>query len=94
MLKKVLLLSVIFLLLSSTCFAFEVNVEEAISWIDKGIAFFNEQIVPLWNKLVAWGENNLSDEILNEIKREAGEVAQEVPILAKEIWNKILELIN
>jgi len=94
MFKKVLLLSVIFLLLSSTCFAFEINTEEVMNWVDKGVVFFNEQIVPLWNKLVAWGENNLSEQTLNEIKKEIGEVSNQIPTLAKDIWNKILELLK
>lgn len=94
MLKKVLILLVIFLLTSSSCFALEIDVEQAVSLVDKGVAFFNETIIPLWNNLVSWGEENLSEATLNEIKKEWGELVEQVPVLAKEIWNKILELIK
>jgi secreted Zn-dependent insulinase-like peptidase len=94
MLKKVLVLSVIFLLVSSTCFAFEVNMEQIGGILDKIIPFFNEQIVPLWDKTVAWAESNLSEQTLNEIKKEVGEAMQEIPVVAKAIWDKVVELLN
>lgn len=94
MLKKVLVLSVIFLLVSSPCFAFEINTDQVLSWIDQGVAFFNEHIVPLWNQAVVWAENNLSEQMLDEIKKEVNEASQQIPVVVKAIWEKVLSLFK
>ncbi|MDD5098295.1 MAG: hypothetical protein PHD31_01075 [Candidatus Pacebacteria bacterium] len=94
MLKKILILSIVFVLISSSCLAFEINIEQTSGFVDKIVAFFDSNIVPLWNKAVIWAESNLSQQTLSEIRKEIGEAVRDVPVAAQAIWDKVVELLK